>query len=550
MASRDGVEIVLTAPATDMSNFGYDAFVAFSCTFPYRLAQSKVRRYLRPPSDKDGTALFAPYGLRKVEALLVREFGRANVAVVHPDMLDRFVGQNTKLICISVHDPAGLAYVSVTYNSLISFGGETLNHHEFKRLMENPCITNFRGTIVAGGPGVWQIRDANLQDKYGIDGLLVGEAERSLISIIHRLINGGGVEKHTYLESVDPGRDEIPTIVKPSTFGAVEITRGCGRGCQFCTPTMRARHSFSVEHIMKEVEVNVKGGSKSIFIVSDDIFLYQSLPSFKPNTQKIVELIKTVSEYPGVQEINLPHASIAPVVYDPDLLKELSPILLEKSRRKLNGRTYITTGVGIETGSMKILRKYMRGKALPYRVKRWHEIVTQGLGIMNDHSWYPLCTFMTGMPDESDEDVIATLELLDRLKGFTLFYVPLLFVPFEEAMLSKAKRADLKYLTDPQWELLAECWSRNLDIWAREKSPMYRALGFFIYWTYLRWRHGGRSTEAAMKFTKMARFMLRKKIGKECDPVLCLRRSAEHEAVESKAQLRLGEDDEKFAQST
>jgi len=505
---KEGVKIVLTASRTDMSDFEDDAFTAFLCTFPRLLAGIQVKKYLKPCADEDGTCRFAPYGLRKVEALLVEEFGRENVVVAHPLTLNRFVGLKTQLIGISVHDPMGLAYVSMTYNSLIGFGGESLNQHEFKRLMENPVFRNFEGKIIAGGPGVWQIRDAKLQDTYGIDVLMAGEAENDLIPLVHRLLNEERVDKYVHARKTDPRRDRVPVILKPSTFGSVEITRGCGRGCRFCTPTTRQAYSFPIDHIMKEVKVNIDGGLKSIFIVTDDVFLYQSFPDFRPNREKLAKLFNTIAAYPGVQRINLSHGSIAPIVYDPKMLAEISPILLEKSGRKLRGKPFQTIEVGIETGSTRIMTSCMKGKALPLDVKDWHEIVTQGLSIMNDNGWYPLCTMITGLPGESEDDILQTLELMDKMKGYTLFYVPLLFIPLEDAVLRNAKRCELDHINELQWEFIATSWRRNLDIWAGERSWYYRMLGFPLCWALLRWKHGSSATRAVMKSVGMPEFLL------------------------------------------
>ena len=70
-----------------------------------------------------------------------------------------------------VMDPMGLAYVSTTYNSLIGFGGEALNAAEFTRLIKHPSLVKYRPKIVVGGAGCWQIKEAGMQEKLGIDVL-------------------------------------------------------------------------------------------------------------------------------------------------------------------------------------------------------------------------------------------------------------------------------------------------------------------------------------------------------------------------------------------
>jgi radical SAM superfamily enzyme YgiQ (UPF0313 family) len=283
----------------------------------------------------------------------------------------------------------------------------------------------------------------------------------------------------------------------------VEITRGCGRGCQFCYPTTRKRYSFPIDFVMKEVETNVKGGSKSIFIISDDIFLYEVGPNFVPNRKKVVELFSKIASYPGIEDIHLSHAAMAPVVADPKMIEELSPILLEKSHRRMNGKPYTTTEIGVETGSVRLMKKGMRGKALPFKIEDWHEIIDTGLGILNDNSWYPLCTFLVGPPDETEEDVLATLELLDRIKDKKLLYVPVLFIPIEGTYWEKERCVGLERLSELQWEVISTGWNRNIKIWKKENERIIKTVGFLTYWLYLRWKHGGKTTRPIMRFLGM-----------------------------------------------
>ncbi|MCK4458070.1 MAG: B12-binding domain-containing radical SAM protein, partial [Thermoplasmata archaeon] len=424
LASRQGnggVPIVLTAPRSEISTYSGDPFTAFVATFPRKLIPNFFVKseWLEAKDNADGTARFLPYGLRKVEAMLVDEFGEENVASVHPDNLNRFVGPDTKAVGVSTMDSMGLAYVSLTYNSLFGFGGESLDAYEFEKVLGDPAFTRFDPRIIVGGAGSWQVRDAGKMDELGIDTLVHGESENVLTDLFHKALNGEPLPKEVYGPAVDD--DSIPSIKRAASYGVVEITRGCGRGCSFCSPTNRRKNSRPLDFIMKEVETNVRGGTNSIFTATEDMFIYQCGPRFKPNREAVVKLYKSIAEHPGVDYIHLSHASIAPAVYDPDMVEELTPILEEKSLysprlRKSYDRRFPTVLFGIETGSIRIMEKYMRGKALPYDVKDWHEIVTQGVGIFNDNGWRPLGTIITGWPGETEDDTMETLELLDKMK--------------------------------------------------------------------------------------------------------------------------------------
>jgi radical SAM superfamily enzyme YgiQ (UPF0313 family) len=530
MATRDraksnGVPIVLSASRAEMSHYRYNPFIAFTCTFPQAFTKLVLEKYFRPDDHPDGRARFAPYGLRKVESLLAAEFGRENVVVAHYSDLDRFIGPGTKIFGATSMDPMGLAYVSTTYNSLIGLGGESLNAVEFRRLMNHPALKRHRPHIVVGGSGVWQIRDTKSQEQFGIDLLFQGESEHDLVDMFKKIMADERVPPYFVAEK--PRWEDIPLITGAATYGTVEIMRGCGRGCAFCTPTMRKRRSVPIPNVMKEVETTVKCGSKAVFTTSEDIFLYECGPNFVPNRQKIVELYSSIAKQPGLDHILLSHASLAPVVYDQKLAAELGHILIQKTpwnRAQGYREDFITVEVGVETGSVRLMKKYMRGKALPFSVDKWPELVVQGVGIMNDSDWWPLCTIMTGMPGETEEDVIATLELVDDLRasGAKMFYTPVIFIPLEEAILSKAKRSDLKNFSSLQWEFILKCWRNNMDFWMPRIRRAVGVAASLYFFSYLFWKHG-RKLGAPMKYLMGFPYnYTNKKLGKECDREYCL----------------------------
>jgi hypothetical protein len=114
---QNGYKIVLTTSRAEGSIYGYDPFVAFTNTFPHKLfSQRALDEWFAPMRNPDGSAQFVPYGMRKVESLLMKEFGEENVVTANAVDLDQFVGEDTKLICATTMDPVGLAYVSTTFN--------------------------------------------------------------------------------------------------------------------------------------------------------------------------------------------------------------------------------------------------------------------------------------------------------------------------------------------------------------------------------------------------------------------------------------------------
>lgn len=520
----DGIPIVLTTSRAEANEYDNNPFSAFICTFPKKLSGYVLKEHLsKLETNEDRSAKRTIYGLRKVESMLIDEFGEKNVVCAHYNELDKFIGKNTKIVGISTMDPMGLAYVSTTYNSLIGFGGESLNASEFEKLATHPAIKKYKPKVIVGGQGCWQVAEANMQEKLGIDVLFQGEGESDLVNVFKELMNDGKIP--SIFEARKSDRSNVPLIKHAASYGMVEIMRGCGRGCHFCSPTMRIRHSFPIDHIMKEVETNIKEGSESIFTVTEDIFLYKCKKNFVPDTSEVVKLYKTIANYPGVKYILLSHASFAPILYDNKLLDELSPILLEKTRwtpKESNTykKPFVSVEMGIETGSVRLMKEHMRGKALPYSVDKWPELVIEAMGKLNDHDWWPLCTIMSGQPDETEDDVIATINLIDDLKSHNakMFYTPVLFIPLKEAVLKNSRRTNLDNLTELQWEVISRCWRNNIDFWAPDMQKIIGPTFFFGHWMYYRWKHGSKSTRPVMR---LAGFPVASRIDKQCNPEYC-----------------------------
>lgn len=465
-----GTKIVLTASATEMSDFGNNPFVAFVGAFASGFVPKWIiRKYLYPPIEHtaDGRAVAAPYGLRKVEAMLLQNgFSESDVAVVHPADLEKFIGPNTKAVGISSMDPTGMGYVSKTYSSLVG-GGEPMNAVEFKALAKHPAIRQYKPKVIVGGFGSWQLERKHLTRDYGVDCLVMGPGQEAIVQVFKKAVNGEPLPQR--IKSPMKIGEEMPTIRHSAVHGEVEISKGCGRNCQFCTPTVQRKMDVPLDIILKEVELTVNEAQEKgthITLVTEDLFLYGAKEkTFIPNEEAVLNLVKGVASFPTVKGIQPSHMSLAPVVCKPDMIKQVAEVLIEHAWYSHNGKQIVTAETGIETGSVRLMKKYMAGKMLPFKPEQWPEIVTQAFGILNDNDWYPLATLIVGLPEETEEDVNQTLSLMDDLKDYNAFYVPLFFVPLEDCLLMNKKGTELDSLTKMRWEFLTKCWEYNVHIW-------------------------------------------------------------------------------------
>jgi hypothetical protein len=144
--------------------------------------------------------------------------------------------------------------------------------------------------------------------------------------------------------------------------------------------------------------------------------------------------------------------------------------------------------IGLETGSVRLAKMMMPGKAAPFAIEEWPSIFIQGLTIMNRNNWFPVATLMIGSPGETDEDIKATLDLIyevERRKLFA-FFVPSIFTPLHDTrMAGQEGVTETQQLTSLQWQLIMKCWKMNLQgaqfkWWA---APIWRlgALGLWLF---------------------------------------------------------------------
>src|SRR5258707_743704 len=204
------------------------------------------------------------------------------------------------------------------------------------------------------------------------------------------------------------------------------MTTCCVRRCQFCLPDLNPQIDLPKDKILKAVRANVREGNKQISLATEDLFIWGQVhtdtPFYFPNREALLDLFSDVVGTPGVEQHLLSHATIAPAVVDPLLIRKLSDLLLPKSPIRVpllsshpEGRAIVPL-IGLETGSVRAAKRLMPSKAVPFPIDEWPSVVVRGLEILNKNNWFPAMTLIVGSPGETDEDVAATLDLIYEIE--------------------------------------------------------------------------------------------------------------------------------------
>jgi len=437
--TNNGFDILLTADRTLMSNYHSNEFLGFGTCAPSNFIPDVLYSYLFFPPLKTNKGLpsAAPYGLRKIEAQLLKE--GFSVLTVSPQHLRKYI-KTAKIVGIHTMDPFGFGPASTTLASV--FKNEPFLARHFHSLVTSPVVREAKKNgvkVIVGGPGAWQFRyRPQLVEKKAIDCVVEGEAERVIGKIVRSILSGDELPPYYEIAARDaPQLEDIPDIVHPSVNGLVEIGRGCCRGCEFCNVTLRPLRWYSLDKILREITVNIEcGKNRVICLHSEDVMLYGSQNAV-PNDEKLLKLHELVMS--KIQAISWSHSSLAAVASKPRLFSKISEIILQK-------QAWWGAEIGLETGSAELAKKIMPAKAFPFKPEEWPAVARQGLGVMHDNKLIPAATLIVGLPEETETDIIKTMELVDDVKDCRSLIVPLFFVPlgrlknkdwFREAQVNK-----------------------------------------------------------------------------------------------------------------
>src|SRR5499433_285487 len=475
-----GKLIVLTAPLTEtIDHAGYfiQMGMASMPIWMEGVMNKKYPRWREVEYNPDGSARYMPAGVRLVEAALLREYRPEEIACCYPDDLENFIGPETRVVAVSTHNPLGVTFAAGVYTSIFGTSKMPINSH-YARLMfagikDNPYRRNFK--VIVGGSGGWQITQTNSFEDLGVDCVVEGRSEsEDTMAIFRKAINGEELPRE--IEVGHPKEREALLVPdKRTTFGVVEMTTGCGRRCKFCVPDLNPQIDFPKEKIMAAVRANVREGNKQISLATEDMFIWGQVhtdtPFYFPNREALIDLYTDIVNTPGVEHHVLSHATIAPAVVDPVLIKKLTEVCIDKSPIKIPmlsthpEKRALVPLIGLETGSVRMAKQIMPSKGVPFSIEDWPSVFIEGLRVLNENNWFPAVTLIVGNPGETDEDVMATLDLIYEVerRGQFGFFIPSIFTPLHDTrMEDKRGVSQTRELTPLQWQLMMKCWKMNL----------------------------------------------------------------------------------------
>jgi radical SAM superfamily enzyme YgiQ (UPF0313 family) len=450
---------LLVADRTLSANYRILFEGIFSTMQTTQVPQMLYRKFLSPPAatDEFGRAKTAPLGLRRLESSLLKftNLGTEDVMCTTPEALPKLLGPWVKVVAFSSGDPLGWGMSNTTTTNF--WKGELYTSFLTKRLLRDLAVAKqkFNFKIAVGGAGAWQWRQHPQQAaEMGIDVVFDGYFESSGPQLFLDLMNGhkGG----EFLHEAGTAAEKIQPISGASTLGVIELSRGCGRGCRFCTQGFKKMSHISPDIILSDLETNVANGVSSVVSSSEDFFRYGAVGS-KPNFDKLVDLLTQMKKIKGLSFMQIDHSNITSVLQlTNEQLREIRNLLSWGKKTE-----YLWVNMGVESANGHLVAANCPGKISPFRPEDWQDLVRQAADKMTCAGFFPVFSIILGLPGETPEDIVRTTRLVEHLVATGSVIFPVFYEPVSADEISSGQRFTLRNMRAEHLELYRTCYEAN-----------------------------------------------------------------------------------------
>lgn len=318
---------------------------------------------------------------------------------------------------------------------IVGFSFFTTQIFEIIEIIKN-IRKNFNREVIllAGGPHPTGDPIGTL--KMGFDLTFLGEAEESLIEFFKKMINNEDYKKIKGIAYLDQNGRYIftrkrqlvdlnrypPFPLKHGKSGPIEITRGCPYMCYFCqTPYIlgnKPRYR-SIDEICKYVKILKDRKQYDVRFITPNAFSYGSIDGKILNLSRLEELLIKL------KEITNPNGRI----FLGSFPSEVRPEHVNENTIRLI-KTYCYNDnivIGAQSGSQRVLDLCHREHTIPDIENSVELALKAGFKAYVD--------FIFGLPEENEEDIKLTTNLMGKLaqmgaKIHAHSFIPLPQTPF------------------------------------------------------------------------------------------------------------------------
>lgn len=457
--SRLKPAVILTADRTLFADYRILFEGIFATMQTTKVPLFAMQKFVAPAvqTDSSGRAHTAPLGLRRVESALIQRLGLPPEEVVctTPEQLPSLIGPWVKAICFSSSDPLGMGMSNTTTTQFWS--GELYTRFFSRRQLEDlrRAKERYNFKVIGGGAGAWQwLRYKDSAAENCLDCIYEGYFEEVGPELFGRILNGKSFDRHIQTDATVVAR--ICPIQGASMLGIVELSRGCGRGCRFCTIARKKMEHLPADVILSDLQTNVSSGIHSVVSGSEDFFRYGS-SSLKPDYEKLRDLLIKMRQIKGLSFMQIDHANITSIAQLTDeQLQEIRQLLSWQKQSR-----YLWVNLGAESASGTLVAANCPGKIAPYRPDDWEGLLYETANRITRNGFFGVFSLVLGLPGETPDDIGRTMKLVRYLEKQNAVVFPVFYEPFNAGEVSHGQRFTLETMQTEHLELYQACYEIN-----------------------------------------------------------------------------------------
>jgi len=424
-----------------------------------QVPEALMRHFLTPQvsTDAQGRARTAALGLRRIESSLRADAGLTpdDVVCTTPERLPDLLGPWVKLVLFSSSDPLGRGMSNTTTSSF--WKGETYTRRWTRELLLQLKAAKQRHPfkVVLGGAGAWQCAAyPEHACDLGIDVIYDGYFEEAGPELILDLLEDKATSSH--ITAAGTGIERVRPICRASMMGIIELSRGCGRGCRFCSMSRQAMKHLAPDLILADLETNLSAGVRAVVSGSEDFFRYGGA-GVRPNFEALRNLLEQMQKLRGLSFMQIDHANVTSVLQlaDDQLLEIRRLLSWEQSTR------YLWVNMGVESANGLLVTANSPGKVAPYHPEDWEDMVREAVARMNRTGFFPVISVILGLPGEQPADVAATLKLVQKISRQDVVVFPIFYEPILPQEIQARQRFSLETMRPDHLELYRACYEIN-----------------------------------------------------------------------------------------